>query len=464
MYIFSHHFDLWRDLTLKISTNGIDYQSSWKDTYAHMVWKSRGDNAGQEPTAHVPLVFPGFCSDLMHRTWACRVCDLESCSPGFSRPCTIKRVEASKLSVDDFVSQYEVANIPVIITGLVTTWPAFKKWDWEYLAARAGNKPFRATSATASSNAFFTVEQYKKYCTSSQEEAPLYFFDKDFIKAIGVSDDYTMPPYFDSNTRPSTDLFRVLGENNRPDYRWLILGPKRSGSMFHIDPNQTHAWNAAIRGRKKWLFYPPGVTPPGVMVSQDMADVTMPISTGEWTLSFWAYHLKELENPDIAKRPLECITHPGELIFVPHGWWHMVINLDETTIALTHNYMASSNIVDCLDFLKNKSDQITGLRDRYGGGGSTEGLYHEIVRKMEEDDKCSQLLKESLDKLHEREEVARNRSCNVLIMRGKRKLDKCALNECDDEGSGDASMEKADKKALIDKEEEDVKAFCFSFM
>lgn len=36
------------------------------------------------------------------------------------------------------------------------------------------------------------------------------------------------------------------------------------------------------------------------------------------------------------------ILYIYEVIFVPHGWWHMVINLDES-IALTHNYVSFIN-------------------------------------------------------------------------------------------------------------------------
>ena len=57
-----------------------------------------------------------------------------------------------------------------------------------------------------------------------------------------------LPRYF------SEDLFAVIGED-RPNYRWLIVGPARSGSSFHIDPNATSAWNAVVRGRKKWILY-----------------------------------------------------------------------------------------------------------------------------------------------------------------------------------------------------------------
>jgi len=91
----------------------------------------------------------------------------------------------------------------------------------------------------------------------------------------------------------------------------------------------------------------------------------MPISVGEWFLSFWSHHVRQRFHPDKSKRPLECIVSPGELIFVPHGWWHLVYNLDEgISIALTHNYVSSTNLSTVLRFLSRKPTQISGCRDR----------------------------------------------------------------------------------------------------
>lgn len=65
------------------------------------------------------------------------------------------------------------------------------------------------------------------------------------------------------------------------------MGPARSGSSFHVDPNATSAWNAVISGSKKWILYPPGSVPPGVHPSPDGADVAAPVSLIEWFLNFY---------------------------------------------------------------------------------------------------------------------------------------------------------------------------------
>ena len=75
--------------------------------------------------------------------------------------------------------------------------------------------------------------------------------------------------------------------------------------------------------------------------------------------------MDERKNPDPLRRPLEIIANPGDIVFVPHGYWHMVINLDDC-IAITQNYVSTSNLSDCLRFLREKVDQISGIRDRPG--------------------------------------------------------------------------------------------------
>jgi hypothetical protein len=79
-----------------------------------------------------------------------------------------------------------------------------------------------------------TLNEYAVYLKSGcREEAPLYLFDKKFTETCsGLRDEFATPSYFDE------DLFQILGRK-RPDHRWIIIGPTRSGSTFHIDPNSS---------------------------------------------------------------------------------------------------------------------------------------------------------------------------------------------------------------------------------
>ena len=80
------------------------------------------------------------------------------------------------------------------------------------------------------------LQTYVNYMNNNSDESPLYLFDRAFAEKmslkVGRGGDYWPPECF------GEDLFAVLGEQ-RPDSRWLIIGPERSGSTFHKDPNAT---------------------------------------------------------------------------------------------------------------------------------------------------------------------------------------------------------------------------------
>lgn len=97
---------------------------------------------------------------------------------------------------------------------------------------------------------------------------------------------------------------------------WLI-GPPRSGTAFH---SHNEAWTALAHGRKRWLFYPPELSPP--------AGGNGPNIYPTYTITDWLDQV--LPILPLEKRPIEVIQNAGDLIYVPDGWSHAVVNIDDT--------------------------------------------------------------------------------------------------------------------------------------
>jgi hypothetical protein len=296
-----------------------------------------------------------FYSDYIFQSWLCASLEIKD---EWLSTDNIERREAP--SVEEFIRDFEEPNKPVLLTGVLKSWPAVKKWDRPYLLNKAGDCAFTAGPINLKLNDYFA------YADSVKEERPLYIFDSKFgEKAPQLAADYDIPVYF------REDLFSILG-NDRPDFRWLIAGPARSGSSFHIDPNSTSAWNAVVRGSKKWLLYPPDVVPPGVHPSPDGADVASPVSITEWFMNYYGVTQQRKE------KPVECICREGEVVFVPRGWWHIVINLEDS-IAVTQNYVSRRNLLNVLEFLNrpNSKELASGTMDRVN-------LYEKFRSKYEQ--------------------------------------------------------------------------------
>ncbi|KAL4354593.1 hypothetical protein GQ457_06G011230 [Hibiscus cannabinus] len=338
-YVFTSHEPLWRNLVLDNVKGRFLYNRSWKATYISTFCPSFDISSSARPSG---LRIRDFYSDYLFQSWLCA--NLEMKPEWLERDNIIRK---RGISVDDFVTNFEEPNKPVLLEGCIDNWDALEKWDRDYLVNLCGNVQFAVGPVK------MRLEDYFSYSDQVKEERPLYLFDPKFAQKIPTLDsEYEVPVYF------REDLFSVLG-NERPDYRWIIIGPAGSGSSFHIDPNSTSAWNAVIRGSKKWVLFPPDVVPPGVHPSPDGADVACPVSIIEWFMNFYG------ATKDWKKRPVECICKAGEVIFVPNGWWHLVINLEDS-VAITQNYVSRSNLLNVLDFLKkpNANELVSGTRDR----------------------------------------------------------------------------------------------------
>ncbi|KAI1096200.1 Clavaminate synthase-like protein [Rostrohypoxylon terebratum] len=332
LYAFCQLDDLWKALFLETSLRPPVWKGSWKNTLlkAPPGWKSAIDCSN---------VF----SDVIHRPFACAHVVLETYSSNIPEANHIRRFEG--LSYDDFAENW--SSKPFILTDCIRRWPVCSDWNIQKLKSNYSSIEFRAEAVD------WPFSIYHEYMSNNEDESPLYLFDKGFAEKmnIRIGKDagavYWPPECF------GPDLFQLLGEE-RPAHRWLIIGPERSGSTFHKDPNATSAWNAVLEGSKYWIMFPPTAQVPGVYVSQDSSEVTSPLSIAEWLLEF---HAEARTLPGC----VEGVCNAGEILHVPSGWWHLVVNL-EAGIALTQNFVPKSHLADVLSFLKDKPDQVTGFK------------------------------------------------------------------------------------------------------
>lgn len=383
LYAFSCYEDLWRTLVLSEYKGDFTYFFSWRSTFA----ACRGSAFHAARAGGAAAHARGIYSDLLHHAHRCASARVEGPWLAFDN---LPRFSGCP-GVAEFEAQWEGPNLPCVLKGAAAgRWPGFEAgaWSAQALEASYGRLAFHCAGFS------MTLAAYLRYCSHSSEDNPLYLFDKEFAVKVPALGTYCVPEVFGKGR----DLFEVLGEGARPDYRWLIIGGKKSGSVFHQDPNGTAAWNCCLQGRKKWILVPPDMVPPGVWAAQDGSEVCVPLSVMEWLLQFYSWHAKARDKRNAAAgaargggaqaaeaagskrcragRPLgatggpagaplqmvyEGVVEAGDIVYVPRGWWHLVLNLEDVNVAVTQNFCSPLGLPHVLRFLREKPYAVSGV-------------------------------------------------------------------------------------------------------
>ncbi|KAF4746960.1 hypothetical protein FOZ63_026981 [Perkinsus olseni] len=122
-------------------------------------------------------------------------------------------------------------------------------------------------------------------------------------EGLGIEPPYKCPEQFaDDWLNPYWHSIQPKGGK---DYRFMYWGSKGSTTPNHFDVMMSHSWTYNVTGRKLWYF--------GAREND-----------------------KQLS--------IEFEQGPGEVVFVPSGWAHSVVNLDEDTISVNHNWFCGPNV------------------------------------------------------------------------------------------------------------------------
>lgn len=365
MYAYLYDEELWRKLYIsKIDEVNLDtIKFKWRGS-----WRSSLLGIEYDDQANVQISGNLLCSDVLYRPYQCSQIDYnrlfqkiikeEEAYKNETRQDTydykeklvslsagkILRIPEALLGLDEFSSKFH--DKPFILFNTdPERWPT---WSFEQLNERFGEVSFRQEAVR------WPLAVYLDYLTRNHDESPLYLFDCSSDAMGTLRKEFEVPEVFQD------DFFKAFEVPNidcRPDYSWIIIGPERSGSSFHKDPNYTSAWNTAIRGKKLWVMLPPHIVPPGVGTDSEESEVTSPVGIAEWVISGF------FNDAAVMEECLMAVTFPGECMHVPAGWWHSVFNLDDS-IAITQNFVPRAKLYETFKFLKHRNTQISGFYPR----------------------------------------------------------------------------------------------------
>lgn len=116
------------------------------------------------------------------------------------------------------------------------------------------------------------------------------------------------------------------------DHLALTIGRDLQGLTFH---RHNAAWNAVVFGAKRWILYDPkrieGNTTRLKRMTRDVVRPVQP-STSEWIRDLYG---KDERMEEIRNHGHDCVQRAGEMIYVPSGWAHMVVNIGDTVAVVS---------------------------------------------------------------------------------------------------------------------------------
>ena len=270
-------------------------------------------------------------------------------------------------SYEHFETRYAAQNSPVLISpGATANWKSADEWvtsdgkpDVDRLVSLFGNHVVTVHSKTTGKPREMTVAEYAEYWKNRSDEL-LYLKDWHVAHLAPEYEAYTVPGSLGEdwlnehwNASSSSSSSSTGG-----DHRFVYLGPAGTRTYLHADVLFSHSWSVNLAGRKKWTLVPDGQRH---LVSTPS---TKPL-------------VKSLSELDATEglTPIELIQHPGELLFVPSGWYHEVENLDDC-LSINHNWMNGHNCHWSLIKLNQVyNDLVSGLSEEDANDGEMcEGL------------------------------------------------------------------------------------------
>jgi ribosomal protein L16 Arg81 hydroxylase len=240
-----------------------------------------------------------------------------------------------RLSRDEFFEQYYFQNRPVIITGAFDSWPARTQWNFDYFRARCGDREVEVQFGRDAD------PNYEINQPNLKRKMPFREY-VEMVERSGATNDFYMTANNTSQNRESlaalwadVPTIREYLDPASPDTGFFWLGPAGTKTPFHHD--LTNNFMAQVIGRKRVKLVPMSDTPQMYnhlhcysQVDGSAIDVT---------------RFPALQQANL----IECTIGPGDLLFLPIGWWHYVEGLEASVTMTYTNFVVRNDFCNTYD-------------------------------------------------------------------------------------------------------------------
>ncbi len=209
------------------------------------------------------------------------------------------------ISKEDFIKHYFKPQKPVVIERCIEDWPAYSKWNLEYMKSIAGNKTVplyddRPVDYKDGFNEPHATMKMGEYVDLLKREPTKYrIFLWNILKEVPrLQKDFSFPDF-------GLRLMKGLP--------MLFFGGKDSHTFMHYDIDLANIFHFHFEGKKQCILFDQKQSkhlykiPHSLIVREDI----------------------DFSNPDFEKWPAlkqargwVCELNHGEVLYMPEGYWH----------------------------------------------------------------------------------------------------------------------------------------------
>lgn len=215
----------------------------------------------------------------------------------------IERVET--ISKEDFLTHYVKKQKPLVIQKLTQDWPAYQKWNLDYIKSVAGEKTVplyddRPVSHKDGFNQAHAKMKMADYIDLLQSKPTNYrIFLYELMKEVPIlQKDFVWP---------------TIGLRLVKQLPMLFFGGENSKVFMHFDIDYSNILHFHFHGKKQCIIFAPDQTPylykvPHALIAREDIDFDAP--------DFDTFPALQK-----AKGFITTLEH-GEMLYMPEGYWH----------------------------------------------------------------------------------------------------------------------------------------------